>query len=119
MYKIQHQFKPLIYVPWCAISGNIAFMADTKAEVEMSDGVSCIVKGWKEIHILSVEAADNVASLYKTQIVPFIREWYKRMPMMDSMYFVEIKLEKYEEPVAAEVIPAEVNTSDDGKPETE
>ena len=119
MYKIQHQFKPLIFVPWCAVSGNIAFMADAHAVVETSDGIQCTVKSWSEIHILSVEAADNVAALYKTQIVPFIREWYKRMPQMDSMYFVEIKLEKYEEPVTIEVVPAASDSGDNGKPEEE
>lgn len=119
MYKIQHQFKPLIFVPWCAVSQNVKFMYDTGAIVETSDGIQCKVASWKEIHILTPEAADHVAALYKTQIVPFIREWYKRMPMMDSMYFVEIKLEKYEEPVTIEVVPAEANREDDAQPAQE
>lgn len=117
-YDIPHAFKPKIFVPWAAIPGNIAFMSDKGSTVTTSDGFVCAVKKWKEVHILSQDAVNAVSDLYRAQVMPFLRQWFARIPQMDTMWFVMIELKKLEidETAAtdASALPGEDNTSDNG-----
>jgi hypothetical protein len=46
-----------------------------------------------------------------------LTEWYKRLPIIATMFFVNIRLKKYEAKPDATAISAEVDTS--GTPESD
>jgi hypothetical protein len=99
IHKVAHKFQSEIFVPWCAISGNIDLMQDKAASVETSDGVSCSASSRKEIHILSKEASDLAQNLYGISVMQLMRRWYQLVPRMSEMWFVYLKLEKIKEDV--------------------
>lgn len=92
--KIEHMFKNEMFVPWCAIHDNISLILASERQVETSDGKICNVKKVEHYHILSDYAEVLVKRLYGVTVDAFIQSWYKRFPMMDSMWFIYLKVEE-------------------------
>lgn len=96
IYKINHTFKPEVFVPVLAIRGNCEWMFDTcKKMVVTSDNIMASVTSEEKIHLLSSEADEIVRRLYNTDVLSFARRWYYAMPI-STMEFYHLKLEKYE-----------------------
>lgn len=110
IYKISHTFQPEIFVPWLAIGHNLDFMRTQSGQpVSMSDGKQAEVLSTREVHILSEEAQSISMRLYSISAIMLMVEWYKRNPCLTSMFFVNIKLKKYEAKTDATTVPAEVD----------
>ena len=92
--KIEHKFQSEFFVPWCAIHNNIGWMIASEKGLETSDGKICNVKKVEHYHILSDYAEVLVKRLYGVTVDAFIKSWYKRFPMMDSMWFIYLKVEE-------------------------
>ena len=92
--KIEHKFQSEMFVPWCAIHNNIGWMIASEKGLETSDGVMCNAKKVEHMQVLSDEATAIVKRLYNAGVEEFIRAWYKRCPMLDSMWFVYINVEE-------------------------
>lgn len=90
--RIEHMFKNEMFVPWCAIHDNISLILASERQVETSDGKICNVKKVEHYHILSDYAEVLVKRLYGVTVDAFIQSWYKRFPMMDSMWFIYLKV---------------------------
>jgi len=90
--KIEHLFRPAVFVPYAAITGTWNIK-----QVETSDGFTCKVIKQESIHILSVRGAELVSELYKMNVFKFITMWYNRFPFMSEMFFMYMELEKIEE----------------------
>ena len=103
IYKISHTFKPEIFLPWAGIMHNIDFMRTQDGQpVQLSDGSQAEVVSINEIHILSPEADMLSHRLYGISAITLLTEWYKRLPIISTMFFVNIKLKKYEAPTISE-----------------
>jgi hypothetical protein len=110
IYKISHSFQPEILVPWCAIEKNIDFMKSQNGQpVQMSNGIGAEIISVREIHILSEEASSISIRLYEISSIALLIEWYKRLPIMTDLFFVNIKLKKYEAKPDTEVVSTEVD----------
>lgn len=92
-HNIRHRFKEEIIVPYVAITNNIDFlMCRGQKKVHLTDGVTCIVTDWKEIHLFEMD--DDVKRLYDMSAWDFAKRWYSYDKYMQSMTFVKIKLKK-------------------------
>lgn len=92
--KVEHRFQKEMFVPWCAIHNNISWLLASEKQLETSDGKVCEVKKIEHIHVLSDDALAIVKRLYNVGVDAFMQSWYKRMPMMDSMWFLYVKVEE-------------------------
>ena len=118
IYKIAHAFQPEIFVPWCSIGRNIQFGKEQQGQpIQLSDGSQAEVISTREVHILSPEADSTAHRLYGISAMLLLTEWYKRLPIIATMFFVNIRLKKYEAKPDATAISAEVDTS--GTPESD
>ena len=96
IYKVLHTFKDEIFVPLLAISPNVEFLFDKmKRLIITSDNLQATVSIWKSLHILSDEAREIVARLYKTDVYSFMRRWYSSLDIT-SMQFVYMSIKKYD-----------------------
>jgi hypothetical protein len=100
IYKISHSFALEIFVPWLAIGHNLDFMRTQDGQpVVMSDGIQAEVISVKEVHILSEEAQAISIRLYSISAIALMVEWYKRLPIMSTMFFCNIKLRQFVNPI--------------------
>jgi hypothetical protein len=96
-HRINHSFKSEIIVPVAAISNNIDFLVNDKNATRMvktSDNVECVVDGFEEAHICTLE--NDIKKMYGMEPWSYIMRWFKVVPSMYSMEFLKIRLKKYE-----------------------
>jgi hypothetical protein len=106
--KVFHKYKNRIVVPWCAITGYKLKSFKKGAIIETSDKTFCKIIWMEEVHIGSAKAINLISEIYGVPISKFINEWYKRMPNMSSMWFLDLTLKEVKY-VDTEGIPTEDN----------
>lgn len=96
-HKINHSFKPKVFVPMLAVSNNIDFISNDNEEkmVMMNDSTIARVKKYEKLHILSPEAESAVSEIYSIDLLTYLRKWYNVMDIT-TMEFLLIELEKVE-----------------------
>lgn len=87
-------FRNEMFVPWCSVHDNITLMMASEKLIVTSDDKTCKVEKIKHIHVLSDDALEIIKRLYSVSVDAFIQSWYKRFPMMDSMWFIYFKVEE-------------------------
>ena len=92
--KIEHKFQKEMFVPWCAVHTNIGLMMASEKLILSADGKTGKIEKLEHYHILSDYAQVLVKRLYGVTVDSFMKMWYKRMPMMDSMWFIYFKVEE-------------------------
>lgn len=92
-HRVNHRFKDRVIVPFACVTNNVDFiMSKGEHYITMADGIRCKVTDWRERHICELEK--DIQELYGIDMWSFICRWYKSYPHMDSMHFLDIKLEK-------------------------
>ena len=90
--NIAHDYKPIIYVPLCAIDKSLDFTFGEVDTLITKDGIECKIKKWEEIHICDAEAL--VFDLYGMDMWLYIRAWYSKYPNLSAMDFIKLELIK-------------------------
>ena len=101
--RIEHMFKKEMSVPWCSVHDNITLMMASEKLIVTSDDKTCKVEKFEHYHILSDYAEVLVKRLYGVTVDAFMKMWYKRMLMMDSMWFIYLKVEEVKNGEVGEV----------------
>lgn len=92
-HYVKHKFRDEIIVPLVAVTANFSFITGKgQKEVITTDNVCCKVVDFKYTHICDLQ--EKIKELYNIEAWNFIMRWYKSEPMMDSMHFLVIKLNK-------------------------
>lgn len=92
-YAIQHSFKKEVIIPIEALYHNFDFffIDNNDKYVRTSDGYTCKVMKWEEVHICDLE--NDIKRLYGLNMWDYIKRWYNACPQMNSMYFLKLELD--------------------------
>lgn len=92
-HDVRHRYKEEIIVPLVAITKNIDFlMGRGKKTIHLTDGTTCEVVKWSEIHLLDMD--DEVKKMYNMSAWDFAKRWYSYDKGMQSMTFIKMQLKK-------------------------
>ena len=94
-YHVTHKYKEEIIIPYIGILDNVSYLSDKGERYSIfADGVKAKVVESYEKHICELE--DDIKIMYGCDCFTFIKKWYNAYPMMQSMFFVVIKVRKEE-----------------------
>lgn len=76
IYNIPHNLRPIIYVPYRAIVGNIDFLSSDKPKIKTQDNYMVYCKAEE---VLTADLLQDVKKIYNMNIIQFIETWEDRL----------------------------------------
>lgn len=76
IYNIPHNLRPIIYVPYRAIVGNIDFLSCDKPKIKTQDNYMVYCKAEE---VLTADLLQDVKKIYNMNIIQFIEAWEDRL----------------------------------------
>ncbi len=99
-HTINHSFKPVILVPYGAISHNIDYMLTNRKsglKVRLPKGVKAEVLSSEEVCLCEPTMERLVQQLYGMHVWDFIKRWHSQYPAFEGVRFVKFDLKMIEE----------------------
>lgn len=76
IYNIPHNLRPIIYVPYRAIVGNIDFLSSDKPKIKTQDNYIVYCKAEE---VFTADLLQDVKKIYNMNIIQFIETWEDRL----------------------------------------